>query len=98
MLFAALVILFGYTGGLALLIFPVACYFGPLFILPVVWRQEGPAGTKVWSTLALLVGGALAASAAQWLAGTIITWIADLNPCAAWRAGVTGSIPPSSCP
>ncbi len=52
------------------------------------------AADKIGLTLILLIGGAVVVTAAQWLASHIITWIADMNPCAAWRVGIAGSIPP----
>lgn len=42
--------------------------------------------------LVFLVG---IASGIQWVHGRAIGWIADRNPDAAFRAGVTGSVPPS---
>ena len=84
--------------GLALAAFPPVCYLGQLLRFPSVWRREGTAANKIGLALILLVGGAIAATAAQWLGGHTITWIADMNPCAASRAGVTGSAPPPACP
>ena len=33
--------------------------------------------------------------ALQFIGGWLTAWIADHDPCAAWHAGVTGSIPPT---
>ena len=45
----------------------------------------------------VLLVGFLAAEGLHKANVYLIGWIADHNPCAAWDAGVTGSIPPTNC-
>jgi hypothetical protein len=65
---------------------------------PTIYLQ-GLANSRRWAvgqfilTIVLLIA---LSTFVQWGHGKIIGWIADRNPDAAYRAGVTGSIPPSS--
>ena len=73
--FAAIVLLVGYPGGLALAAFPPVSYLGQLLALPAVWRREGTAANRLGLSLVLLIVGAIAAAAAQWAMARLITWI-----------------------
>lgn len=82
-------ILLGVIGG------AVVAYGAPLALLPRLWRQERSRAAKMGLTVVLVVGTALAGYFLNAVAVRSITWIADRNPCAAFHAGVTGTVRPS---
>ena len=85
----------GFPLLLALNISAVAAYACPLAVVPRLWQQPRTRAMNLGLTLALVIGSATAGyvlnAAAVWGIGRV----ADYNPCAALRAGVTGSAPPS---
>jgi len=80
---------------LGLIIGAVAAYAAPLVVLPCLWRGPRPRGTKFGLTVGVVIGTALAGLVLNGIAVRGIVWIADREPCAAFRAGVTGSVRPS---
>jgi len=79
----------------ALIVGAAGAYVAPIFILPRLWRGPRTRRAKLGLTVGLVVGGALAGFVLNSIAVTGIAWIADREPCAALRAGVTGSVRPS---
>src|SRR5262245_36959658 len=79
----------------ALIVGAVAAYLAPLFVVPRLWRGPRTRNAKIGLTVALVIGGALAGFFLNAIATKGITLIADREPCAAFRAGVTGSVRPS---
>jgi hypothetical protein len=79
-------------------ILPPALYYSLLKNLPGLWlRPEASTSGK----LALSAGVLIALPALAWLVsaalGSGIGWMADRDPCAAFAAGVTGSVRPVGC-
>lgn len=79
----------------ALIVGAVALYAAPVVLVPRLWRQQRGRAVSIAFTIGLVVGTPFAATLLSFTAGRGISWIADRNPCAALRAGVTGSKPPS---
>ena len=77
-----------------LMLSPAVVYGMQMGGIPTAWQQAGRLRDKVGMTAMLLVGGYLAALVLAWIGVTVTGWIADINPCVAWRAGVTGSVRP----
>jgi hypothetical protein len=84
----------------ALIIGAVILFGTPLIATPRLWHSSRPKAAKIALTLVLVVGTAVAGTALQKASVWAIGWIADRDPCAALRAGVTGSKPPweADCP
>ena len=79
----------------ALIVGAAAAYAAPLFVVPRLWRGPRAPGAKFGLTVGVIIGTALVGLVLNAIAVTGITWIADRDPCAAFRAGVTGSVRPS---
>lgn len=79
----------------AVIIGGVVAYAAPLVAVPRLWQQRRSRAVNVTLTLGLVVGSAVAGYVLNVAAVRGIGWIADRDPCAAFRAGVTGSVPPS---
>src|SRR5216684_6162175 len=69
----------------------VVAYAAPLVAVPRVWQSGRSRAVSIGLTFVLVVGCAVAGWALDFAAARAITWTADRNPCAAYRAGVTGS-------
>ena len=80
------------------LLMPGALWWAAIKSTPSIYLQ-GLANSRRWAvgqfivTIVLLVA---LSTFMQWGHGKFIGWIADRNPDAAYQAGVTGSVPPSS--
>jgi hypothetical protein len=80
------------------LLMPGLLWWAAIITTPGIYAKDAGTvsrGVRLWTvtgTVALLVGSSMFM---QWGHGKIIGWIADRNPDAAYRAGVTGSRPPS---
>ena len=79
----------------AFIVGAAAAYSAPLFVVPRLWRGPRPRGAKFGLTVGVVIGTALAGLVLNWIVVRGIVWIADRDPCAAFRAGVTGSVRPS---
>jgi hypothetical protein len=93
--FALLALVFVWPYLLPIIFAPFGAASLQLPLIPSIWGDGGNRRTKILLTLAVLVGGYLLASVGAWIATTLVGWIADLNPCVSWKAGVTGKLPPS---
>jgi hypothetical protein len=80
---------------LAVIVGGVMAYASPLVTVPRVWRTARSRLLNIALTLALVLGSALIGGGLFAVAGQSISWIADRNPCAAFHAGVTGTVRPS---
>jgi hypothetical protein len=80
---------------LAVILGGVVAYAAPLVVVPRLWRQRSSRAKNVALTIGLVVGSGLAGDGLGIAAGRTISWVADRDPCAAFRAGVTGSVRPS---
>jgi hypothetical protein len=97
--------LMGVVGGLVVAcvvwlpaIISPALYYSLLKNLPGLWsRPDASAGTKLAMSVGVLVGMPLIAWVVSAALGWGIGWMADRDPCAAFRAGVTGSVEPTAC-
>ena len=78
--------------------FPPVAYFTLFGRIPGVWRNAGSTARKLSVSVGLIVATSLAASVAYRGGVLMVGWIADHDPCAAYAAGVTGSMPPVNCP
>jgi hypothetical protein len=94
------IIALGATSWLwALLLFgPLIIFFMLITYPAVAWSDLTVSWLRRLGNILLVL---VVAFLAVWLLDVIsvwlIGWIADGNPCAAWKAGVTGSIPPTNC-
>jgi hypothetical protein len=52
---------------------------------------------RVGNMIVVLLMAFLTIWALQFVGAWLTAWIADHDPCEAWQAGVTGSIPPTNC-
>jgi len=80
---------------LGVIIGSVVAYAAPLVAVPRVWQSGCSRAVSIGLTFVLVVGCAVAGWALDFAAARAITWTLDRNPCAAYRAGVTGSVRPS---
>lgn len=84
------VVLFGWIA----VILPPVLYYSLLSNLPFLWiRPDGPGWMKVLVSSAVLIFFPIAAHSISSGVSWGISWIADHDPCAAFAAGVTGSVP-----
>ncbi|WP_426014073.1 hypothetical protein [Caulobacter sp. DWR2-3-1b2] len=73
-------------------------YLGLLNALPPIWTDTATStGRKIGSTVITVVTVSLVASGAHWVGTRAVGWVADLNPCASYAAGVTGSKSVENC-
>lgn len=93
--FALLALVFVWPSFMPIMLAPFGASVLQVPVISSIWRDEGNRRTKVLLTLAVLVGGYLLALLAAWIGTLLVGWIADLNPCVSWKAGVTGRLPPS---
>jgi hypothetical protein len=78
---------------------PIGFFAWQVVAIPMLWNDRRfSIGLKVGYSAILLVAGYFIAFSAAWLGLVVVSWIADINPCAALAAGVTGSKPPLTCP
>lgn len=86
------------AGGWIPLIIPPALYYSLLKNLPGLWiRRDASVRAKILWSAVLVVAMPLCAHLIYQAIALGIGWIADQDPCAAFEAGVTGSIPPTNC-
>jgi len=76
---------------LGVIIGSVVAYAAPLVAVPRVWQSGRSRAVSIGLTFVLVVGCAVAGWALDFAAARAITWAVDRNPCASYRAGVTGS-------
>ena len=85
-------------GGWIPVILPPVLYYSLLKNLPGLWiRPDASRKAKIIGSAGVLIAIPLVASLAYNGLALGIGWIADRDPCAALRAGVTGSIAPANC-
>ena len=77
---------------------PPVLYVWLMHTLPEIWSDLGktvPRRIKatVLATVLVMFAAWVMHVGSVWAIG----WVADHNPCAAYKAGVTGSIPPENC-
>ena len=90
--------LFFIAGGWIPLILPPVLYYSLLKNLPGLWiRVDASRMAKIGWSIAVVIALPLAAHLVFEGVAWGIGWIADRDPCAAFDAGVTGSIPPTNC-
>ncbi len=80
---------------LALIVGAVVAYALPLAVVPRLWHAPRRTFVNLGLTVSVVLGSGLAGLILNKAAVSGIGWIADREPCAALRAGVTGSAPPS---
>jgi len=73
---------------------PALLYVVQAMFLPVVWLLDESHVKKTAISAVILLGGYVLALVFAWISVTAIGWVADINPCVSWKAGVTGSRPP----
>ncbi len=72
---------------------PTIMYLILLGAIPEQVRTSSAPYTVFWVVVAFLIAEGFF-KINPWLIGFIV----DFDPCAAWDAGVTGSVPPKQCP
>jgi hypothetical protein len=85
---------FAIIGSLSFAI--VILYFAQAAMLASVWQSSDSYGRKFGKSVGAVIGCTLVALVLSWLITSGIGWAADHDPCASFKAGVTGGIPPSS--
>jgi hypothetical protein len=81
-----------------LLCSPAAIYFVLMTYPAVAWSDLTVSRLRrARNIILVLLTGFVSAWALHTVGYHVIGWIADHNPCAAWQAGVTGSIQPTDC-
>ncbi|MBI1894238.1 MAG: hypothetical protein HYS14_09025 [Candidatus Rokubacteria bacterium] len=97
--FALLAFVFVWPSLVPIMLVPAGAYFLQFPVIAAIWKdEEKTRRSNVLITIAVLVGGYIVAFVAAWIGTLLVGWIADLNPCVAWKAGVTGSLaPPPDC-
>lgn len=84
--------------GWGLISLPPMLYYSLLKNLPGLWiRQDASRTAKLLTSFGMMVGLPLIAWLIFHTMAYGIGWIADTDPCAAFEAGVTGTIPPTGC-
>jgi len=73
----------------------VVVYALPLVFVPRLWHTPRARVASIALTAAVVVGSGLGGDLLNKAAVAGIAWVADREPCAALRAGVTGSATPS---
>lgn len=79
----------------AVIVAGVVAYAAPLVAVPRLWQQQRSRAKNVALTVGLVVGSGLAGDVLGAAAARTISWVADRDPCVAFRAGITGSVRPS---
>lgn len=83
--------------GWILLLLPSFFYYSLLRNIPLVWLKRDvilSSGWRLALTIGMLVLFVGIGDGIYFADYHLVGWIADLNPCAAFKAGVIGSIPP----
>lgn len=94
MVFAVLTLVIASGPAVGLLFAPVVLCASQLIFLPTIWNRPTTTARKLLTTGVLFASVYLTTTILAW-AGTIaVGWVADLNPCVSYKAGVTGRIPP----
>jgi hypothetical protein len=70
---------------------PVGLYVAQLSGIPDEWRKTGSRRAKLGGTLAWVIAVGLVGILIGWIVSAGTAFIADLNPCEAFKAGVTGN-------
>jgi hypothetical protein len=70
---------------------PLGLYVAQVSAVPDEWRKDRSRRARLGSTLAWLIAAGLFAILIGWVVSTGTAFIADLNPCEAFKAGVTGT-------
>ena len=91
-MFGFILALFGIWIGLWLASIPTIIYTGMFVLTP-----QKTSDTSEWGLVFLAASGFVLGWVFYKINPHIIGFIADQAPCAAWQAGVSGSIPPTDC-
>jgi len=97
---------FGFIGAIITVSFgsipvilPPSLYYSLMKNLPGLWlRPDASRLAKIFMSIAVIALFPLTAYLIYHGVAWGIGWIADLDPCATFSAGVTGSKPPVNCP